>query len=457
MTRKRSSRSHINRTYIDKYAGYSEISNKVYTLHQNCYGSHETVCSLLNMAMENMKEVNVTHINCDMCGEFCAISINSLINQLGTTKKLFFRNKMKVINSSILRESYKKEHNAIECPRCVNGSDIDSLCFHHNDLSLDYSPNSINDTVKCNTCNYIVCKKCLIGYNDKKGPNKIYSFGVSVYNNIFYIKYLFLLLSIINVVVNYCFFESLTHSRHDLRYSLLSLLNNINLNNEYTIFKFIYFIISNTNHCFFIANTMYNTILFAVFHGLQYRKNVNIHINLIISALIPFISLFVFVMTEPNWLDAYILMNELCFYVYVLLLICRSDTSIEYTRICIFNDNSRNFFHNGKTCETISAMIKSSNLSIMFDSMQCSKCNKLVHRPDGCNHMTCRCGHEFCYLCEGNWLYHEYNDCIVIQYGKALHLENFLEELKKNDLELYERSFEKIEDTKKEYLRQIKI
>lgn len=32
-------------------------------------------------------------------------------------------------------------------------------------------------------------------------------------------------------------------------------------------------------------------------------------------------------------------------------------------------------------------------------TVKCSKCKALVQRKDGCNHMTCPCGHEFCWLC----------------------------------------------------------
>ncbi|XP_076898859.1 E3 ubiquitin-protein ligase RSL1-like [Bidens hawaiensis] len=31
--------------------------------------------------------------------------------------------------------------------------------------------------------------------------------------------------------------------------------------------------------------------------------------------------------------------------------------------------------------------------------MKCSKCNFYVERVDGCNHISCRCGHQFCYKC----------------------------------------------------------
>lgn len=32
-------------------------------------------------------------------------------------------------------------------------------------------------------------------------------------------------------------------------------------------------------------------------------------------------------------------------------------------------------------------------------TIKCRKCNALVQRAEGCNHMTCTCGHEFCWLC----------------------------------------------------------
>ena len=32
-------------------------------------------------------------------------------------------------------------------------------------------------------------------------------------------------------------------------------------------------------------------------------------------------------------------------------------------------------------------------------TIKCAKCCALVQRKEGCNHMTCPCGHEFCWLC----------------------------------------------------------
>lgn len=36
---------------------------------------------------------------------------------------------------------------------------------------------------------------------------------------------------------------------------------------------------------------------------------------------------------------------------------------------------------------------------------QCRKCKNVIERSKGCNHMTCICKHEFCYLCGGDWSY----------------------------------------------------
>ena len=37
---------------------------------------------------------------------------------------------------------------------------------------------------------------------------------------------------------------------------------------------------------------------------------------------------------------------------------------------------------------------------------QCVRCQFWVQKNDGCDHMTCRCGYEFCYICGG-----EYRKC----------------------------------------------
>ena len=34
---------------------------------------------------------------------------------------------------------------------------------------------------------------------------------------------------------------------------------------------------------------------------------------------------------------------------------------------------------------------------------QCPKCRYWVEKNEGCNHMTCRCQKQFCYVCGGDY------------------------------------------------------
>ena len=34
---------------------------------------------------------------------------------------------------------------------------------------------------------------------------------------------------------------------------------------------------------------------------------------------------------------------------------------------------------------------------------QCSNCKNVIEKNQGCNHITCRCGHQFCYICGELW------------------------------------------------------
>ncbi|MCL7030643.1 hypothetical protein MKW94_030335 [Papaver nudicaule] len=46
---------------------------------------------------------------------------------------------------------------------------------------------------------------------------------------------------------------------------------------------------------------------------------------------------------------------------------------------------------------------KLKNLANMKLWRQCKKCNHMIELVAGCYHITCRCGHEFCYTCGAAW------------------------------------------------------
>ncbi|CAI2362513.1 unnamed protein product [Moneuplotes crassus] len=65
------------------------------------------------------------------------------------------------------------------------------------------------------------------------------------------------------------------------------------------------------------------------------------------------------------------------------------------------------------TCEEFSEIKDSSPDDIRFHTLQkelkfqqCTQCKFWVEKTQGCNHITCRCKYEFCYVCGG-----KYNSC----------------------------------------------
>eukprot|EP01125_Pyxidicula_operculata_P012799 TRINITY_DN4210_c0_g2_i1.p2 TRINITY_DN4210_c0_g2~~TRINITY_DN4210_c0_g2_i1.p2 ORF type:complete len:515 (+),score=125.77 TRINITY_DN4210_c0_g2_i1:1636-3180(+) len=73
--------------------------------------------------------------------------------------------------------------------------------------------------------------------------------------------------------------------------------------------------------------------------------------------------------------------------------------------------------HMPATCENVEswaakAMDESENVKWMIaNTKKCPLCRKPIEKNGGCMHMTCRkeaggCGHEFCWLCRGDWKQH---------------------------------------------------
>src|SRR5690348_2365825 len=46
---------------------------------------------------------------------------------------------------------------------------------------------------------------------------------------------------------------------------------------------------------------------------------------------------------------------------------------------------------------------------ISSNTKDCPKCNKPIEKNGGCNHMSCPCGHHFCWVCSGDFDHKTYN------------------------------------------------
>jgi len=72
----------------------------------------------------------------------------------------------------------------------------------------------------------------------------------------------------------------------------------------------------------------------------------------------------------------------------------------------------RSAWHPGKSCPEHAAAVAETTteddgvfaLAKQEGWRQCQQCHTMVELAHGCNHMTCRCGHHFCYACGASWL-----------------------------------------------------
>lgn len=57
------------------------------------------------------------------------------------------------------------------------------------------------------------------------------------------------------------------------------------------------------------------------------------------------------------------------------------------------------FKHDGK-CAKNEAVF----LNMKYNYCKCNKCGIIVEKSEACDHMTCKCGNEFCYKCGRKWI-----------------------------------------------------
>ena len=57
----------------------------------------------------------------------------------------------------------------------------------------------------------------------------------------------------------------------------------------------------------------------------------------------------------------------------------------------------------GFVCPKDTEMMKAKKYAETEGYRPCGKCGEYIKRNGGCNHMTCRCGYQFCYICNREW------------------------------------------------------
>jgi hypothetical protein len=72
-----------------------------------------------------------------------------------------------------------------------------------------------------------------------------------------------------------------------------------------------------------------------------------------------------------------------------------------------FGNGRKQRFHRGTSCAKYARSMPYDNdyafVAQLADTRCCPGCTLRTQRTEGCNHMTCPCGYEWCYVCESCW------------------------------------------------------
>lgn len=92
----------------------------------------------------------------------------------------------------------------------------------------------------------------------------------------------------------------------------------------------------------------------------------------------------------------------------------------------------KNAYHGAEACPQDEGRRAMLNLATARGWAQCRRCYVVVEMLDGCSHMHCLCGHDFCYLCGATW-----KTCgcgpIVLEGGERVGPFDDLDEYTSND------------------------
>jgi len=90
--------------------------------------------------------------------------------------------------------------------------------------------------------------------------------------------------------------------------------------------------------------------------------------------------------------------------------LCRRPWSTVIVKSTLTNQSkTKEVTHSKKTCTAYAKLVPSSNnydyasVARAIHAKMCPGCSVRVQRVDGCNHMTCSCGMEWCYVCQCPW------------------------------------------------------
>lgn len=77
----------------------------------------------------------------------------------------------------------------------------------------------------------------------------------------------------------------------------------------------------------------------------------------------------------------------------------------EHCRLCGRAWQHEDYTHDNLSCDEFAAGLQIlTRVPAMPAHMHnCPRCSTLIQKDGGCNHMTCRCGHQFCWICGQNW------------------------------------------------------
>lgn len=405
--------------YIDYYLDEKPIDGKVFVLHKNCYCCEETAINLLGYIFDNMlKTLSVkTNVACDICKLDDVININDIIDQLTPEQKVDYSNRYHEVSKNVSRILYIQQYGNRLCPKCTK------LCGYiesHDHMSI-YNGNDIDKIVKCDCCGYVMCSKCQIKYDLNLRLNlteKVNEFVnlllICLIKGIIYLTYV--PIAIIELIVYMMMKFIITF--------MISLIVIVGITK---------FIISDLLTRFILVITIFGSVIFTAFNMISYF----IGFSNFISLSVTFISFAIvsIVMT-------------------LIIIFIQRRAKVVLTKLNIIKYKELEIVHNNKSCDDVKIQIElSSKAALLLDTIKCPKCPNYIHKYEGCNHITCLCKHEFCYLCGGDWVGHEYNTCITIQMTNIINMSPYMTSLKESNQMLYNKYLTHMNTIENEYNR----